>query len=83
MRAFLDAVRERLGKLDELCTGLNRDRSGLRVAVALRSPCVEDFDELAALGVDELVLVEAPPESPEAASEWITALAVQWLKGRG
>ena len=77
------AVRERLGKLDELCAGLNRDRSGLRVAVALRRPSIGDFDELAALGVDELVLVEAPPESPEAASEWITALAVQWLKGRG
>lgn len=76
------AVRERLGKLDELCTGLNRDRSELRLAVALRSPRTQDFDELAALGVDELVLVESPPGSPEAASEWVTALAVQWLKGR-
>ena len=33
-------VRTRITKLDELCAGLNRDRSELRLAVALRSPSV-------------------------------------------
>jgi probable F420-dependent oxidoreductase len=74
------AVRERLGKLDELCARSNRDRGELRVAVALRSPSVGDCKELAVLGVDELVLVEAPPASAQAASDWVSALAVQWLK---
>jgi probable F420-dependent oxidoreductase len=77
------AVRERLGKLDELCAGLGRDRSELRLAVALRKPRVEDFDELAALGVDELVLVEAPPERPEAAGDWVSTLADRWISERG
>ncbi|MDT5120280.1 MAG: hypothetical protein QOE30_6019 [Mycobacterium sp.] len=79
----LTAVRERLGKLDELCAGLGRDRSELRLAVALRKPRVADFDELAALGVDELVLVEAPPERPEAAGEWVSTLADRWIAERG
>jgi probable F420-dependent oxidoreductase len=77
------AVRDRLGKLDELCAGLGRDRSELRLAVALRKPRVEDFDELAALGVDELVLVEAPPERPEAAGDWVSTLADRWIAERG
>jgi probable F420-dependent oxidoreductase len=77
------AVRERLGKLDELCAELGRDRSELRLAVALRKPRVEDFDELAALGVDELVLVEAPPERPEAAGDWVSTLADRWISERG
>jgi probable F420-dependent oxidoreductase len=77
------AVRERLGKLDELCAGLGRDRRELRLAVALRKPRVEDFDELAALGVDELVLVEAPPERPEAVGDWVSTLADRWISERG
>jgi probable F420-dependent oxidoreductase len=77
------AVRERLGKLDELCAGLGRDRRELRLAVALRKPRVEDFDELAALGVDELVLVEAPPERPKAAGDWVSTLADRWISERG
>ena len=36
---------------------------------------------LAELGVDELVLVEAPPDNPDAASAWVAALADQWLSG--
>jgi probable F420-dependent oxidoreductase len=76
------AVRERLGKLDELCAGLGRDRRELRLAVALRKPRVEDFDELAALGVDELVLVEAPPERPKAAGDWVSTLADRWISER-
>jgi hypothetical protein len=31
-------------------------------------------------GVDELVLVEAPPGHPEAATGWVSALADQWMR---
>jgi probable F420-dependent oxidoreductase len=75
-------VRQRITKLDELCAVLNRDRSELRLAVALRSPCVEECEELAALGVDELVLVESPPDRAEAAAGWVRELAEKWMKHR-
>ena len=79
----LDGVaeaRKRITKLDELCAGLNRDRRELRLAVALRSPRVEDCEELAVLGVDELVLVESPPDGAKAAAGWVRELAAQWMK---
>lgn len=75
-------VRKRISKLDELCAALNRDRSELRLAVALRSPSVEDCEELAVLGIDELVLVESPPDGAEAATGWVRELAEQWMKCR-
>jgi probable F420-dependent oxidoreductase len=75
-------VRTRITKLDELCAGLNRDRSELRLAVALRSPSVSDYEELAVLGIDELVLVESPPDRAEAAAGWVRELAEKWMKHR-
>ena len=50
----IDAVRDRVGLLHELCGEAGRDPSALRVAVALSQPA--DREELAAAGVDELVL---------------------------
>jgi probable F420-dependent oxidoreductase len=75
-------VRNRITKLDELCAGLNRDRRELRLAVALRSPSVADCEELAVLGIDELVLVESPPDGAEAATGRVRELAEQWMKSR-
>ena len=43
-------------------------------------PSVGDVGALAELGVDELVLVEAPPGHPEAATGWVSALADQWMR---
>jgi hypothetical protein len=77
--ASVDAVRERVGKLERLCAQLERDRSELRLAVALDKPSVDDIGALSELGVDELVLVEAPPDGPEAATGWVSALADRWL----
>jgi alkanesulfonate monooxygenase SsuD/methylene tetrahydromethanopterin reductase-like flavin-dependent oxidoreductase (luciferase family) len=73
------AVRERVGKLNQLCVESGRDRAELRLAVALRSPEVEDIDELAELGVDELVLVESPPDRAEAVPGWVSALVDRWM----
>ncbi|MBX9638774.1 MAG: LLM class F420-dependent oxidoreductase [Mycobacteriaceae bacterium] len=71
-------VRDRIDRLEKLCTESGRDRSGLRLAVALAAPRVDDVGALAELGVDELVLVEAPPASADAVPEWISALAEEW-----
>jgi probable F420-dependent oxidoreductase len=73
------AVRERIGMLDRLCGASGRDRAELRLAVALSSPEVGDVSALADLGVDELVLVEAPPDRPEAVPGWVSALADRWM----
>jgi len=75
-------VRKRITKLDELCAALNRERSELRLAVALKSPSVEDCEELVVLGIDELVLVESPPDGAKAAAGWVRELAEQWMKDR-
>lgn len=77
--AGVDAVRERVDKLERLCAESGRDRAELRLAVALDRPKVGDIGALSELGIDELVLVEAPPDRPEAAAEWVSALADQWM----
>jgi len=50
----------------------------LRLAVALRDPSVNDVGSLADLGVDELVVVDGPPEDAAAAADWVSALAARW-----
>jgi hypothetical protein len=64
----------------QLCAELGRDRAGLRLAVALRSPQAGDVGALAELGVDELVLVQSSPERADDATEWVSALADQWMR---
>jgi probable F420-dependent oxidoreductase len=73
------AARERVTTLERLCVEAGRNRDELRVAVALASPQAGDAHALEDLGVDELVLVEAPPECPEAAVNWVSALADRWM----
>jgi probable F420-dependent oxidoreductase len=73
------AVRERLDTLERLCAESGRDRAGLRVSVALHGPRVGDIGALAELGVDEMVLVEAPPDHPREATDWVSGLADQWM----
>lgn len=75
----MGAVRERIGKLERLCVESGRDRAGLRLAVALASPRPDDVGKLAELGVDELVLVKAPPADPDGATDWVGALADEWI----
>jgi probable F420-dependent oxidoreductase len=77
--AGVDAVRERVGKLERLCARSGRDRGELQLAVALDDPGIDDIGALRELGVDELVLVEAPPDQPEVAAEWVSELAERWI----
>ncbi|OBG50229.1 MULTISPECIES: LLM class F420-dependent oxidoreductase [unclassified Mycobacterium] len=77
----VEAVHDRLAELERLCAEAGRDRGQLRLSVALRDPGVGDVGALADLGIDELVLVAAPPERPAAAAEWVSALAERWMAG--
>ncbi|MDP7703253.1 MULTISPECIES: LLM class F420-dependent oxidoreductase [unclassified Mycobacterium] len=74
----LDEVRDRIGRLKRLVGEFGRDPAGLRLAVALAAPRVDDVGALAELGVDELVLVESPPGSADAVPDWISDLAAEW-----
>ncbi|NMN98334.1 LLM class F420-dependent oxidoreductase [Antrihabitans stalactiti] len=77
--AGVDEVGERIGVLRDLCREKARHLNELRLAVALREVEPSDVAALAALGVDELVLVEAPPEDPSAAVEWVATVARLWM----
>ncbi|MET7992740.1 LLM class F420-dependent oxidoreductase [Amycolatopsis sp. NPDC005232] len=74
----LDGVPEVADRLDFLAAQ-GRDLAELRIAVALRNPAPGDVAELASLGVDELVIVDSPPDDPGSATEWVSALADRWL----
>ncbi|OBG63426.1 LLM class F420-dependent oxidoreductase [Mycobacterium sp. E3339] len=73
------AARDRVDTLDRLCAEAGRDRGQLWLSVALRDAGLGDVGALTELGVDELVLVESPPEAPEAAADWVSALAERWM----
>jgi len=74
-------VAERIDFIDRLCADGGRDRAELRLAVALRELSVDDIRPLADLGIDELVVVDAPPDDPDAAGDWVFALADKWRIG--
>jgi probable F420-dependent oxidoreductase len=73
------AVAERIALLHRLCAECGRDRSELRLTVALRELHIGDVGSLAELGVDELVLVDAPPKDARVAADWVSALADHWI----
>ncbi|HEX5193027.1 MAG TPA: LLM class F420-dependent oxidoreductase [Solirubrobacteraceae bacterium] len=67
-------VRDRLARLRRLCCELGRDPAEIEIAVALVDPRPADVRELEQLGVDELVLVAAPPSDPAQVGEWLHGL---------
>jgi probable F420-dependent oxidoreductase len=75
------AVADRVGLIDQLCRDTGRDRAELRLAVALQQPQPADVSALAELGIDELVIVEAPPYDVDAVGGWVADLAQRWLVG--
>jgi probable F420-dependent oxidoreductase len=77
--AGVDAVRDRLVMLSNLCDETGRDFGELRIAVAITHLEPESLPALRKLGVSELVLVESPPEDPQAAAEWVAGLADRWV----
>ena len=78
----VDAVAERVAYLREQCDEHGRDAAKLRLAVALRDLKPGDAAALAALGIDELVLLEVPPDDASGAADWVGALAGRWMAKR-
>jgi len=72
------AVAERVDLIGQLCREAGRDRGELRLAVALQRPQPPDVPMLAELGIDELVIVAAPPADAGAVPEWVAGLARRW-----
>ncbi|MFS0897683.1 LLM class F420-dependent oxidoreductase [Mycolicibacterium litorale] len=77
----IPAAGERLAALQRLCDQHGRDRGQLTTAISLRNPQPDVIDKVAALGVDELVVVDSPPEDPHAAADWVYVLAARWMVG--
>jgi probable F420-dependent oxidoreductase len=75
----VQGVADRVALINVLCAESGRDRSELRLAVALRELTIDDVRPLADLGVDELVLVEGPPSDASAVEDWLSALADKWF----
>jgi probable F420-dependent oxidoreductase len=73
------ALAERVATIRAACEERGRDSSELHLAVALRAPQPSDVDELADLGVDELVLVASPPDDAGGVAEWIDSLTDEWM----
>lgn len=74
-------VADRVELIGQLCRDAGRDRAELRLAVALTKPQPSDVSEMAELGIDELVIVEAPPHNVDEVSDWAADLAQRWLVG--
>lgn len=74
-------VTERLQLVDKLCGEFGRNRAELTLAVALRQPQPADVSALDGLGVDEFVVVAAPPDDVAKVSGWVADLAARWKVG--
>ncbi|HUB38037.1 MAG TPA: LLM class F420-dependent oxidoreductase [Streptosporangiaceae bacterium] len=76
------AVPDRLRVLTDLCSRHGRKLRDLSIAVSVPNAGPEVLPALAEAGVTELVVVASPPAAPDAAADWVTDLASQWLASR-
>jgi probable F420-dependent oxidoreductase len=74
-----DSVAGRVAVLADAAHRRGRDPRSLHVAVAVPDCAPGDLAELAAAGVDELVVVSAPPADPADVPSWIGDLAARWV----
>ncbi|MGW4563013.1 LLM class F420-dependent oxidoreductase [Streptomyces sp. NPDC004561] len=74
---------ERVSSLAEHCPEPNHSGKKLTVAVALTDATPEDLPELARVGVTEIVIVEAPPATPDEVGPWVAGIAERWLRSAG
>jgi probable F420-dependent oxidoreductase len=77
--ANVEDVAERVAYIRQRCRDGGRDAGELWLAVALRKPRPADVSALADVGIDELVLVGAPPDGARPAADWVVALAERWM----
>jgi probable F420-dependent oxidoreductase len=69
----------RVAVLADECARHGRAFDQLMVAVALSDGTPEHVPALVAAGVNEVVVVGAPPPSPDAAATWVAELAETWI----
>ncbi|WEO99795.1 LLM class F420-dependent oxidoreductase [Streptomyces sp. FXJ1.172] len=69
----------RVAVLADECARRGRAFDQLMVAVALSDGTPEHVPALVAAGVNEVVVVGAPPPSPDAAATWVAELAETWI----
>jgi probable F420-dependent oxidoreductase len=74
----IDEISDRLETLATRCEQMGRPRTSIEIAVSLRGGSPADIGTLDELGVDELVVVESPPENPDDAERWVAELAHRW-----
>lgn len=72
-------VPDRLRVLSEQCSRHGRQLRDLSIAVSLRNSGPEVLPALADAGVTEFVVVAEPPAARDAATDWVSELASQWL----
>jgi probable F420-dependent oxidoreductase len=75
----LEETAERLATLRRLCEEQQRDPAEVRTAVAVLGVTPADCARLEALGLDELVLVEGPPEDAAEIEAWTAAVTGGWI----
>ncbi|HEY2079657.1 MAG TPA: LLM class F420-dependent oxidoreductase [Streptosporangiaceae bacterium] len=76
------AVPDRLRVLADLCSRYGRQLRDLSIAVSVPNAGPDALPALAAAGVTELVVVASPPAAPDAAADWVSELASEWLASR-
>ncbi len=69
----------RVATLRARCAELGRDPATLEVSVNVADLEPADVAEVAAQGVDELVVVAGPPDDPAQVGAWIGSLAERWV----
>jgi probable F420-dependent oxidoreductase len=78
-----DSVADRIAVLAEAVRRRSPPSGRPRVAVAVPDCSPADLPELAAAGVDELVLVSSPPSDQAEVPGWIGDLAARWVTAAG
>lgn len=75
-----DEAAERIGVLERLLAERGRERASFRVVVApFTKPCTRaDLERHRALGVDELVVVAAPPRRVDEVAGWVEKLVADF-----
>jgi len=71
-------VTGRVSFLRDRCRQVGRDPAELSLAVAMPSLRPSDMGPLGDLGIDELVIVEAPPADPRQVADWVASLGERW-----
>jgi hypothetical protein len=77
----VDELPARLNFLATSCAKAGRDANELIIAVSLCDGSPLQVEDVAAMGVTELVVVGSPPPYADVAAAWVTELAEYWGVG--